>query len=302
MKSAKPHDRFNYEPPPLEETSQGCAQILQWAKRNLDRDEVGTANRASSAPSCILKRWYKNQGVVGEPMQPRALLVFAFGDLVEHMLKYLIAKACVGRGKLYSEVDFGKKVGSFTVGGREFDIFEQEKLVYKIGSVRVSAHPDGWGKRNSDGRWEVIEIKSASDYGYDLFVGGADEYINQPAAIMLSPRAKKLKVAGVRFFFARKETSHIHDRFVPRSKAIERQVIAEYRAAAARKKPKRPYDPVPEMTGRSPNKRPTGREKLQYPCSYCEYKGRCFANLKMEFQGSKPVWVVSDGRKSRKTG
>lgn len=36
----------------------------------------------------------------------------------------------------------------------------------------------------------------------------------------------------------------------------------------------------------------TGRRLLDWPCSYCAYKNRCFPNTKLEIVGDRPKWVV----------
>lgn len=287
-----------------ETLSQGCSEIYDWVTEQLGRKEVGTANRASAAPQCVRKRFLQNQGVQGETMQPRSLVVFATGDVVEHVLKYFISKACVGPGKLYSEVDFGEKTGTFTIQHREFDIFKQETLEYQIAGVPVTAHADGWGKRNSDGQWECIEIKSSASYGYDKFIAGeTPDYIRQVHALMFSPKAKERQVRSARFFYMKKDTSHIFDRLYEYDPKVADQVMREFQVAAAEFEPAPPFQPEDETVYNRKTKTydPTGRQILGYPCSYCEYKSNCFSEAQLDFKGGKPIWIVR-AQEKKKTG
>lgn len=277
--------------------SRASIEIHEWISKDLLKREVGTANRASSAPSCVRKRWFQNQGVKGEPMGPRSIIVFAFGDATEHIIKYFIAKACVGPGKLYSEVDFGEKDGTFTIQHREFDIYKQETLTYTIGGIPVTAHADGWGKRNSDGRWELLEVKSASFQGFAKFVKGEASYIKQVHALMMSPKAKELKADTARFFFMNKNNSDIFDRLYPYNPALAYEVDQEFKMAAGPSKPSIPIDD-PDIGFQEALYRgkPTGKKTLGYKCGYCEYKTtECFPEAKLDFKSGKPIWLQTEG-------
>lgn len=278
----------------MSELSPACTQIFEWVKEVLGKREVSSANRASSAPQCVKKRWFQNKGVPGEPMQPRSLLVFATGDVIEHVMKHFIHKACVGHGKLYSEVDFGEPMGTFTIQHREFTTYKQETLEIDAGGVLVSGHPDGWGKRNSDGEWELIEIKSASDYGFKDFVDGSTDYLKQVHALMLSHKALAMKVKSARFFYMNKNTSAIYDRLYEFDPLIAERVISEFQVASGQNEPAVPSDPdigPQEETFRS---KPTGKYKLGWKCGYCDYRSRCWPDSQIEFKNGKPVHYVKD--------
>jgi hypothetical protein len=288
----------NEKPPETNET-QACVEIHQWVNEELGRKEVGHANRASSAPQCVRKRWFQNQGIEGEPMQPRSLIVFATGDVVEHVYKYFIAKACVGPGKLYSEVDFGKKNGTFTIQHREFDVYEQETLTIRFGNgPEISGHADGWGKRNSDGEWELIEIKSSSSYGFDDFVAGDTDYVPQLHALMMSNKAKELGVKQARLFYMNKNTSAIFDRLYDYDVAIANQVWREYVVSNGPNEPSIPdqegigAEPVQVYNRKTKSYDSTGSHKLGWKCSYCSYNKKCFPNARLEFKGGKPIYYV----------
>lgn len=284
-----------------EQLTPACTQIHDWVNQELGRKEVTGANRASSASQCVKKRWLQNQGEEGEPLQPRSILVFATGDMVEHVLKYFIAKACVGPGKLYSQVDFGVKDGTFTIQQREFDIYRQETTNLLIGGLTIPGHADGWGKRNEDGQWELIEIKSSANFGFDKFVEGeTPDYIKQAHTLMMSAKGLALGVRSARFFYMKKETSHIFDRRYEFDDELAKTVKTEYMIAAGSEEPRRPHEPADEKVYNRKTREYdlTGRKILGFPCSYCEYKQKCFSNISLEYKSGKPVWTVE----SRKDG
>lgn len=279
----------------MDELTPACTQIHEWIESELGRKGQSTEiNRASSAPSCVKKLWYTKNGFPGEPLRARSILTFTTGDLVEHALKFFIEKSCVGPDKLYSEVDFGKKIGTFTVQHREFTTYEQETVTIDLkNGIKLTGHGDGWGKRNSDGRWEYIEIKSSANYGFDRFVSGeTPDYIYQAHAIMMSDKALALGADSTRFFYQKKETAHIYDRLYKFHQEIADAVKKKFYFANQEETPEAPYKLEPEMSGRAPNKKPTGRLVAKYPCSYCPFLKSCFPEIKTEFKSGRPVFYV----------
>ncbi len=173
---------------------------------------------------------------------------------------------------------------------REFQDYAQETLEINIpGGPEVSGHADGWGKRNSDGSWELIEIKSASFTGFNDFVAGEEiDYIRQVHALMLSDKAKALGVKSARFFYMNKNTSHLFDRLYQFDKEIAKQVVREYIVASGEAEPERPYG-FEDVTYRG---KPTGKQKLNWRCSYCPFTEKCWAGeATLDFQNGKPVWL-----------
>lgn len=279
-----------------EQISPACAQIFDWVNEQLGRKEVGTANRASSAPQCVRKRWMQNKGIEGEAMQPRSLVVFATGDVVEHVMKYFIANACVGPDKLYSEVDLGEKQGTFVIQHREFDIYKQETVTASLtlgGKIlEIPGHGDGWGKRNSDGEWEYIEVKSASSLSFDYFVKGECDYVEQAHAIMMTDKAKRLGVKSTRFFYMNKNTSAIFDRLYEFDAEIAKRVIREYFVSNGDAMPLVPEDDAIGPQAITYRSKPTGEYKLGWKCSYCEYREKCWPEARLEFKGGKPIYYI----------
>ena len=178
-------------------------QIYQFISEYLERDKDTNVNRASAATMCVRRRWYSHNGYEGTPLTPRKVVNFQLGDLSERVVLFYIKSALVGPGKLYSEVNFGDVIGSIHFQGKELEIYKQKTFSFTMeNGQRITAHVDGLGKRNSDGKWELIEIKSAADYGFDSFVdNGPGDYLKQAHASMMTDECSALGIDQVRFFY-----------------------------------------------------------------------------------------------------
>ncbi len=264
--------------------------IYDYINSYLSKPEDTHINRASSASLCFRRRWFKRNSYEAKPLTPRKLVNFLLGALSEQTVQYFIKEGCVGAGKLYSQVDFGKEVGSFTTQGKKITIYDQEDLTARIGTTEVTAHVDGWGLRNSDKEWELIEIKSAADYGYESFItNGPGDYIKQSTVNLMTGKAKELGAKSVRFFYLKKNTGHLWDRLFQFDQEVSKDVIEEYRLANGKEMPKRPYVPqIERFRGK-----PTGRKVLPWQCGYCPYTETCWKNeASLEFKNNKPTWIV----------
>lgn len=276
-------------------------QIYEFINDYLSRTPDTHVNRASSATMCLKRRWYQKQGIIGDNLTPRKIVNFSLGDLSEKIVLYFIKQACVGPGKLYSEVDFGKVTGTFPVQGKTFETYEQDHLTAAIPGLHepITAHADGWGKRNSDGRWELIECKSAADWGFNDFkTVGPKDYLKQSHALMMTDKAKKLGVKDVRFFYLRKQTGHLWDRIHPYDPELAQEVIDEFVISNQKEEPRAPFKLVAEAF----RSRPTGRLIAAFPCSYCPYLNKCQGEYQTEWKNdqfgfSKPVYVFSKKEK-----
>ena len=257
------------------------------------RENQTDINRASSATLCPKRRWYQRKGFKGTPLTPRKISNFMQGDLGEMTVVHFISRYLVGPGKLYFEVDFGEVKGKFTIqNGLEIIQYAQPDLKIDVGGISVVGHADGWGKRNSDGKWELIEDKTAADYGYDQFKeSGAGDYLRQSHVLMACDVGLSRKVRQVRFFFLKKNTGHLWDRLHDFDEDVWRQTVAEYKTAMQEAEPEAPFKLVPEMA----RKKPTGRMIASFPCSYCCYVSECHKGIQMGFKddwggGKTPVF------------
>lgn len=270
-------------------------QIYQFIADYLERGKDTHVNRASSASMCPKRRWFQRQGFEGKPITPRKRVNFLLGDLAEKTMNYFVKQGCVGPGKLYSEVEFGEVVGTFTIQGKTIEVYKQQDLTADIGGVTVTAHVDGWGKRNSDGQFELIEFKSAANYGFSEFKdAGPGDYLKQSTVNLQTTRAKELGAKDVRFFYLRKETGHLYDRVFAFDPALAAQVAAEYLISNQEQEPESPYQPIPEKF----RGKPTGRRTIPWQCQYCSYVDRCH-RVTVEWKDDqwsnrKPVYIVKE--------
>ena len=274
----------------FEEIDPATKQIYDWIEKELMRSQDTHINRASNANYCQRRLWYKKNGYVGEIMNSRAIINFALGDLTEAVVVAFIKAACVGPDKLYSEVAFGESAGDCRVQGRSFEIFKQKTLTTKILGIDIPGHADGFGKRNSDGKWELIEIKSAADFGFEEFCEkGPGDYIRQSHCLMMSDECLALGVRSVRFFYLKKNTGHMASRLYNFDTDIASEVVRIFQEANQETIPDRPIQPEEEMF----RKKPTGNIKLNWRCSYCPFTTTCWPDAKMEISKSgKPVYYL----------
>lgn len=295
----KPNPFARFEDKIDPEVPTATLAIYQHIEEALKRPGESSVDRCSAANYCIRRRWYQRNGVVGTPLTPRKTINFTLGDLSEAVLLHFIANGLVGPDKLYSKVMFGRRSGSVRVQNRLLPVYAQKTLSFKIrGGPTITGHADGFGKRNSDGEWELIECKSAADYGFDDFKeNGPGDYIKQVHALMLTKEARKMGVKRVRFFYLRKGTGHIWDRSFEFDEAIAREVVEEFKlVASSTEAPERPFQIIEETY----RKKPTGRSKLPWQCGYCPFTQTCWADhqIDIEFKAEgfgmlKPNYIVT---------
>jgi len=268
-------------------------EIYEHINSDMSRKDSDHVNRASAATMCVKRRWYQRKGTVGKPLTPRKIVNFLLGDLTEKVLAHFIHQANVGPGKMYSEVDFGKVTGTFEFNDYTFNLYKQDTVHTKIGDIDVTGHADGYGKRNSDGKWELIEIKSAANYGFKLFKElGPEDYLKQAHVLMASDKCKELGITEVRFFYLRKETGNLYDRLHAWDEAMWEGVKEDYRTSAGDDEPPAPYGKEPILF----RKKPTGEWGVNWRCSYCPYMDTCQGPSEIkwkkdQFGTQKPVHI-----------
>lgn len=284
-------------------------QIYNWIYENVAERE-GNANRASSATNCVRQSWYYNHDYPSNKLTPRKIVNFLAGDIGELTMKYFISQGCVGDGKLYSEVNFGELKGYYKIGKYFLPHFEQPPWSFNVQDITITGHPDGVGKRNSDGKWELIECKTASNYGYEGFKKeGAKDYLKQAHALMLTDEAARLGLSGVRFFYLRKETGHIWDRFHAYDMEIAAAVASNFVKSNMAEIPKRDFESIDEMKIKQKDgvkfKEPTGRKTVEWQCEYCSFLKECHGDYEVEwpkdrFGNAKPYYILKENVNERK--
>lgn len=285
----------------------GTLQIYNFISDYLKRDNDSYVNRASAATMCKKRRWYQRRGEVGTPLTPRKEVNFLLGDLAEKAMVFFIKNGLVGEGKLYSEVDFGKKIGQFEFSGKVIDVFDQKTLISKAGDVEITCHADGFGKRNLDGKWESIECKSSSDWGFKSFQqDGPGDYLKQSHTVMSSDFAKKLGVDSTRYFYLKKQTGHLWDRLENFQKEIWEETKQDYIDVMSDKEMEAPHDLVPYFplelkpgnVKRTRSKEAKGMI-AEFPCTYCPYLKQCHGEYEIHWTGDqwgnkKPTYLFKE--------
>lgn len=259
-------------------------QIYEGISELLKERNSNDINRASSSSMCVRRRWYQRTGVQGSPLTPRKMVNFLLGDLSERTLLYFIKRGCVGSDKLYSDVSFGDCLGSIKFQDKELEIYKQQTMSFMCGGIKVTGHADGFGKRNSDGQWELIEIKSAADYGFKNFQEeGPGDYLKQSHCLMLMDECQKLNVKSVRFFYLKKQTGHIWDRLHYFDDTMAENVRSEFLISNREEIPNAPYDYVQEKF----RGKPTGKWTVPWQCQYCPYLKECKGEFTLDWKSDQ---------------
>lgn len=265
----------------------GTMQIYQFIADELMRRDDTNVLRGSAATMCVRRRWYQAHGTPGKPLTPRKILNFASGDITEKVLQYYVERACVGEGKLYKQVYFGKELGKTIVQRMEIPIYEQIESSFKIKTKtqehEIFCHFDGLAQRH-DGSVELLEFKSAADFGFKSFQDeGAGDYLKQVNTYMMTGACATRNVDRVRFFYFRKSTGHIWDRLHFRDENLQAEIRKEFLVSISDEIPERPYGF-------------NSKGKLDWQCGYCPYIGACHGEHKIEwkrdrFGNFKPNYV-----------
>lgn len=280
--------------------------------------EVGSLLRLSASGYCARRLAYQriNHETPGtyesEVLNPRALMVFHLGDMVEASLKAWIRDA----GSLFMPLAPPDDTVRIVVAG-----------------VMINGHPDGLFQE-PDGSLSLVSIKSINTRGYDRVEseGPPYEHVCQETAYMAA-----LEIYKTRFLYYNKNTSHIMDDWVVEfSPALYTEISnrwARVIGATPDNLPAAEYQAVPETEwvrglkgykqGTAPTAsewadqvvldsegkrvtevksngywRETGRKVLPWQCSYCPMKGPCYGSSLQQVdvdEGGTPTWVVANG-------
>lgn len=281
-------------------------EIYKWISENMKRSESRFVNRGSSADMCIKRRIFQQAGAESTPLTPRKRMRFALGDMVEYLVIYFIEQALTGEGKLYSEILIGQKNGYFEIarGGGEplkINLYQQLDTITKLDNgLDIFCHADGWGKLNSTGEWELIEVKSCNKDSFKRYVKqGPDGYKKQAHANMMSDKSRELGVKNTRFYFCNINTGNLWSSLLPFSENVWLETQEEYKKVAStttdiEKFPApyslAPYFPLINIPGKQKRVRDTSSKLLeaQFPCSYCPYLKQCHGDFTIEWEGEKP--------------
>lgn len=191
-----------------------------------------------------------------EPLRAETYLKFLYGDVIEQLYLYLAKEA-----------------------GHEVT---HEQAEVEVGGVygHIDAIIDG----------TVVDLKSASSYGYTKFKEGTVEsddpfgYVAQLSgyADVLTPGKEAAwwavdKSSGAHCITKLKPTVIKHHKPEPRIEHLKQVVESDT-------PPPLCYDPIPD--GKS------GNMKLPTPCSYCKHKFRCHPNVRLFIYSNGPRYLT----------
>ena len=297
------------KPLELADTSDGAVThaVYNQVKKEIEAAGIDTyITRASSAGKCSRQLWYKRNGAKPDKaMEPRTRHLFRSGHISEIVLLNDLLESAVGPGRPWAELNCGEIDSVIEIGGVEYKTFKQLEWSFTLpnGEV-VTGHPDAVAKLHN-GEYELIDAKTFSNFGFMRFekketpaIEAVEDYKFQAHALMNCDEARDLNIKRFRFVGIKKDTSHMADRLIDLDSGVLDVVIRRYMEALSEKKPERTHSPENEMTGRSPNKRPTGRKVLGWRCSYCPYADQCWGKLTVEFKSGRPIYIVEKETKN----
>lgn len=293
------------KPIELAHTGDGAAAIAikKALKEKLLAQPPSTkAIRGSNGGKCSKAMWAQVNGVERESVpEGRFDLLLKTGKMLEPLLIAYFKNYLLGPGRFYRELYFGEPDQTFAIDeDGELHVYNQPPWegVTPLG-VEWTTSPDGYGVLHN-GEVEGIDFKSAASHN---FTSAADlnqpaqeaigSYLGQAHAIMGSKQGRELGMKRFRFFYINKNTSDMADRLIMYSEEAMEDVHRRFNEAAGDKPPKDGHELVPEMTGRKPNKKPTGRLTAPWQCRYCAYTKWCKGDYTIEFKSGRPIYVFT---------
>lgn len=242
------------------------AEVLQQRLDARNSEGGGRGLRLSSVGTpCTRKLWYgAHSSNEREPLLPHVRLKFLYGDVTETLV-----------------LELARKSGHLVVG-------EQDEILVD-GIV---------GHRDCVIDGMLVDVKTASEYSFRKFQSGLSSdddsfgYLTQLGSYLLGSQGDPLvtnkneaaflainKVTGKLCLDRHTFTEEDFDR-------VRRKIETSKEALAKEdEEPERTFEEVPE--GKS------GNLKLGVNCSYCDFKAKCWPNLRtFIYGGNRPVFLT----------
>ena len=228
--------------------------------RLADRSKRGTLRMSSIGKPCERQLWYSvNTPEEGEDLPPQAYMKFLFGDLCELLLLFLV------------------EASGHTVEGTQD---EQE-----IEGIK--------GHRDAVIDGVVVDVKSASTYSFKKFQEGTLSendsfgYIDQIQSYLYAGQTddKVTDKDRAAFLVLDKTLGHlcldIHER---KDLPYDKIFTHKKEVVNSDKVPPRGFDPEPDGA--------SGNQKLPTNCSYCDFKRKCYPNLRTFLYSNGPRFLT----------
>lgn len=226
-----------------------------------ERQNKATLRMSNIGTPCNRKLWYTvNEPDEKEELSGEVRMKFLFGHILEEVLLFLA------------------ELSGHRVEGRQD---EQDILGIK-------------GHRDAVIDGVLVDVKSASTYSFKKFEEGklADDdafgYIDQIQSYLHCAQDDPIVTDKDRcaFFVVDKTLGNMCLDIHKRS-SFPREKVVEYKKemVARPEPPARGFDPIPE--GKS------GNMKLGVQCSYCDFKNRCYPELRTFLYANRPVFLTT---------
>lgn len=227
---------------------------------NKDNNQKPTLRMSNIGTNCDRKLYYSiNNHEEAEELTPQTKLKFLYGDILEELLLFMASEA-----------------------GHNVEL--SQEIVETNGIVgHIDAIVDG----------ELVDVKSAASYSFQKFKNQtlADDdkfgYIDQLNGYLysLQNNSELINKTQAHFFVINKENGELclctidtnakdYDDFIEEKKQM----------LASDSIPDRAFEPVPE--GKS------GNLKLGTVCSYCNFKKKCYPDLRTFLYSQGPVFLT----------
>lgn len=221
--------------------------------------------RMSNLGKCDRALAYILHGVPadGREIDARAARVFAFGDAVEELLVRELQRVLPEGWRL------------------EHVLEDQQTVTLRLGAMTVTGHPDGM-LVSPEGRRYVLEIKSASSYGFRQMeehgLDPSETYYHQHQAYLAATRAD----GGVFVAMAKDSGAVCHFWTTPEpgwlgdaDERVTRLMLTSPDAVERRLPDGSALEPLVDLhkTRGTPNKK---HGKLPWQCVYCSHYRRCW--------------------------
>lgn len=274
---------------------------------------AGPAIRLSSAGACERALWYKSyHPEESEGLDARAFANFELGDAIEQRVKYwlagmygekyrgfrLVCHHCKTDRRVYTprcpncdsgDYDEYEDQCKFPVPmtPNSADIAEP-KFYEDVAITMVGGRVDGI-LDCPDGVTRLVEIKSAANYTFFQAkpTEDAEGKLSYAYACQQTAYLAALGLEESLVLFVRKETADVAPSIFRIDKNLIKEIQTRFRnvlQAGADNACQREYAPVPLNSKMGA---PDGLWKLNFPCSYCEFKGACYPTFKTEFVKSR---------------
>lgn len=235
--------------------------------------------RISGCGKCVRYLGYVLAGYEPLPLEPRGARVFRLGDILHEEIQETLGQA--GLASRFEEVV-----------SLRVPLLREKKGEY----VELRGHIDGVYHDPEQGD-KLLEIKTTTDYGFNEVRrtqgGSIDEtYLCQNVGYQFATGLDGVwcyynkNTSALYSFYADKQLNkpyfqRIQDRYTK---------LELFRDSGAEEPPEslREHAPEPETYRR----KPTGKMKLPWQCSYCKMNGHCWPGAKLEITRGKPVYYV----------